>query len=186
LSKEVRELVRRSLAGDETARAALVVRYQGQVFSLCYRMLRHRQDAEDAAQETFVRAFRSLRSYDSKREFEPWLLAIAGNRCRSQLSLRVRAPRPQALHDELADEREIHDAGTGLAEEVGRAIDKLRADYRAAFVLFHQQHFSYAEISETLECPVGTAKTWVHRARREVARLLVERGVVEEMKHELQ
>src|SRR5438132_14091434 len=83
LADEVRALVQRSLAGDQIAMLALVDRYQGQVFGLCHRMLGQRQDAEDMAQETFVRALRSLSQWDQEREFLPWLLAIAGNRCRT-------------------------------------------------------------------------------------------------------
>ena len=65
--------------------AALVDRFQGQVFGLCYRMLGHRQDAEDVTQESFSRALRSLKSWDNQRAFRPWLMAIAGNRCRTWL-----------------------------------------------------------------------------------------------------
>ncbi len=68
---------------EQSAVVELVETFRGQVFGLCYRMLRHRQDAEDVAQESFVRALRSLKSWDQKREFLPWLLAIAANRCRT-------------------------------------------------------------------------------------------------------
>src|SRR3954468_10312404 len=83
-------LVKRCLRGDQTAMLALVERFQGQVFGLCLRMLGQRQDAEDAAQETFVRVLRNLHRWDAERDFEPWLLAIAGNRCRTALSVRGR------------------------------------------------------------------------------------------------
>ena len=74
--------------------AALVERFERQVFALCYRMLGQREDAEDVAQESLVRALRSLRNWDSSRDFVPWLLAIAGNRCRTLLAARARRPRP--------------------------------------------------------------------------------------------
>src|SRR6478609_10741353 len=89
---DLRPLIRRCLTGDQGAMLALVERFRGQVFGLCYRMLGQRQDAEDVAQETFVRALRNLSQWDSSREFLPWLLAIAGNRCRSCLSRRMRRP----------------------------------------------------------------------------------------------
>ena len=143
----------------------LVDRFRGQVFGLCYRMLGQRQDAEDAAQETFVRVLNNLARWDQQRDFEPWLLAIAGNRCRTALAKRSRHAGTQPLVDAVPDHRPDLQAARHLAEEVELALRDLRPEYRAAFVLFHQQEMSYAEIAESLECPLGTVKTWVHRAR---------------------
>jgi RNA polymerase sigma-70 factor (ECF subfamily) len=185
LSDDVRELVDRCLRGDQSAMIDLVDRYRGQVFGLCYRMLRHRQDAEDVTQESFVRALRSLRRWDSGREFLPWLLAIAGNRCRTLLSARMRQPAVSSLVDQYGDNSVELTEAKNLAEEVELALGTLRAEYRQAFLLFHQHELSYAEISATLECPLGTVKTWVHRARRELIARLAQRGVVQEMRHEV-
>lgn len=157
----------------------LVERFRGQVFGLCYRMLGHRQDAEDVAQESFVRALRSLETWDSRRDFSPWLLAIAGNRCRSMLATRRRLPKPSCEVEDLPDARSFRTEGH-LAEEVALALGRLRDEYRQAFVLFHEQELTYAEIAEMLDCPIGTVKTWVHRARRELSSHLRRRGVVEE------
>jgi RNA polymerase sigma-70 factor (ECF subfamily) len=185
LSDDVRELVDQCLAGDQSAMLQLVERFRGQVFGLCYRMLRHRQDAEDVTQECFVRALRSLRTWDRQREFLPWLLAIAGNRCRTSLSARMRSPAASSLVENVGDNAmEIAEA-QNLAEEVELALGTLRAEYRQAFLLFHQHELSYAEISATLGCPLGTVKTWVHRARRELIARLAKRGVVEELRHEM-
>lgn len=179
LPDEVRELVGRSLAGDQSAMAALVDRFRAQVFGLCYRILGHRQDAEDMAQESFVRALRSLASYDTRRDFRPWLLTIAGNRCRSFLATRGR--RCAVLDaDQIADDAPDEHAARNLAEEVELALRQIRPEYRQSFVLFHERQMSYAEIAEALECPVGTVKTWVHRARRELADHLLRRDVVRE------
>jgi RNA polymerase sigma-70 factor, ECF subfamily len=179
LPDEVCELVRRSLAGEESAMTELVDRFRGQVFGLCYRMLGHRQDAEDVAQESLARALRSLATWDSHREFRPWLLAIAGNRCRSMLEARRRLPKPSCEVEDLPDARSLRAEGH-LAEEVALALSRLRDEYRQAFVLFHEQELTYAEIAEVLECPVGTVKTWVHRARHELANHLRRRGIVGE------
>jgi len=179
LADEVRGLVDRCLAGDEVAMAGLVSLFRGQVYGLCYRMLGHRQDAEDMTQESFARALRSLARWDPKRDFRPWLLAIAGNRCRTLLAKRQRRLPTAGTTEALPDTREnLHDA-RDLAEEVKRALGALREEYRRAFELFHNQELSYAEIGEALGCPVGTVKTWVHRARRELAEHLRRRGVVE-------
>src|SRR5689334_22028624 len=117
------ELVRRCLAGEQSAMVELVARYQGPIYGLCYRMLNQRQDAEDMAQETFVRALRNLASWDPTRDFEPWLFAIAGNRCRTMLATRKRRPPAQSLGDEspAADEPDLQ-AARNLAEEVQLAL----------------------------------------------------------------
>ncbi|HJT36434.1 MAG TPA: sigma-70 family RNA polymerase sigma factor [Pirellulales bacterium] len=180
---DVPELVRRCLSGDEAAMAELIDRFRGQVFGLCYRMLGHRQDAEDMTQEAFVRALRSLNRWDSRREFRPWLLAIAGNRCRTLLASRRKVPRPTGEVDYLPDARPDRQQQLNLAEEVRLALSYLREEYRQALVLFHEQQLGYAEIAEVLDCPVGTVKTWVHRARRELADHLRRRGVLEETDH---
>lgn len=181
----VRHVIDRCLDGDQEAMVALVDMYRDQVFGLCYRMLGHRQDAEDVSQETFLRALKNLRSWDPNRDFKPWLLAIAGNRCRTWLSQRMRRPRPLSLAEELPDRAPDQQPARLLAEEMQRALGGLRAEYRQAFVLFHEQELSYAEIAEALDCPLGTVKTWVHRARQELVQQLRERGVVQESANEL-
>jgi RNA polymerase sigma-70 factor (ECF subfamily) len=176
---EVRELVCRALDGDGVAVGRLVDRYRERVFGLCYRMLGHRHDAEDALQETFVRAVRSLRQWDSSREFTPWLLTIAANRCRTLAANRAKRKVGSADVELLADARPDAAGGRQLAEEVGRALDELRNEHRQAFVLFHCEQLEYVEIAAALDVPLGTVKTWVHRARSELATRLRERGVVE-------
>jgi RNA polymerase sigma-70 factor (ECF subfamily) len=163
--------------------AEFVDRYKGRVFGLCWRMLGQRQDAEDMAQETFVRALRNLHRWDSQRDMEPWLLAIAGNRCRSLLATRMRRPAPAPLIAEVADDGPDYAKADGLAEEVGRALQQVRPEYRQAFVLFHEAELAYAEIAEAMECPLGTIKTWIHRARHELIQILRERGVLEESQY---
>jgi RNA polymerase sigma-70 factor, ECF subfamily len=185
LVDEVRALVRRSLAGEQTAMLALVERFQGQVYGLCYRMLGQRQDAEDMAQETFVRALRNLHQWDAQREFLPWLLAIAGNRCRSLLAQRMRRPRFTPMVEQLPDRQPDAQPARHLGEELKLALGHLRQEYRQAFLLFHEQELSYAEIGDALGCPLGTVKTWVHRARRELIAALRNRGAFGEVSHAL-
>ncbi len=183
MSDNVRELVHQCLRGDQSAIVELVNDFRGQVFGLCYRMLRHRQDAEDVTQESFVRALRSLGTWDPGREFLPWLLAIAGNRCRTLLAVRMRQPAMSSLVEHLGDDAiEISEA-ENLAEEVELALSHLRAEYRQAFLLFHRHEMSYSQISATLDCPLGTVKTWVHRARRGLIARLKDRGVLQELRH---
>ncbi len=162
---------------------ALVHRYQGNVFGLCYRMLGRYHDAEDAAQETFVRALRNLAKVDLERDIEPWLLAIAGNCCRTRLMQRSRRPEYLPLVEDVGDASIEEEAGRDLTEEVRLGLGKLRDDHRQAFLLFHEQQLSYIEIADVLNVPMGTVKTWVHRARQTLIEHLQQRGVVEESRN---
>jgi len=185
VTEDFQQLVSRCLAGEQRAMAALVDRYQNAVFGLCFRMLGHREDAEDAAQETFVRVLRSLDRWDPTRQFEPWLLTIAGNRCRTMLQRRTRRPNTATLVEPPADNSPDLQAAQHLSEEVSLALEKLRAEYKQAFVLFSENELSYQEIAEVMDVPLGTVKTWVHRARRELISHLDERGVLEEPRHDM-
>ena len=176
-------LVRGSLAGDERCMRALVERFQGMVFGLCYRMLGRREDAEDVAQEVFLRVFRSLHRWDAGRPFKPWLLTIAANRCRTVLSNRSRSP----VASEFVEQSAVAAATTDddLAEELQLAIETLRDEYRTCFVLFYENELNCAQISEIMNCPPGTVKTWLHRARQKLADHLRRRGVVPDADYQL-
>ncbi len=172
-------LVEALRSGDPEAARFLIERYQGVVFGLCYRMMNHQQDAEDVAQEAFVRALRAMAGFDAARPIRPWLLEIAANRCRTALARRARG-RMQALNETV---EQIADPQAGLADpndlagELERALSELRPEYRLVFVLFHEQNLSYDEIARTVTRPIGTVKTWLHRARAQLAEALGRRGV---------
>jgi RNA polymerase sigma-70 factor (ECF subfamily) len=185
MTSELKELVRRCLSGEQAAMVELVQRYQGPVFGICYRMLGQRQDAEDAAQETFVRVLKNLQRWDAERDFEPWLLAIAGNRCRTALASRRRRPMHRSLEIPLDDPQARADSGDLLAEEVARGLQRIRPEYREAFLLFHEHELSYEAIAHVMHRPLGTIKTWIHRARLELIRDLQSRQVIEETRHAL-
>lgn len=149
------------------------------------RMLRQRQDAEDCTQETLIRVMRNLHRWDPTRKFEPWLFTIAGNRCRTRLSRRCSKPNPVTLEIPVEDDTQKYRDAELLTEEIELAMRGLRTEYRRAFSLFHRKEMSYDEIGEIMGVPLGTVKTWVHRARRELVAKLAQRGVVEESKREL-
>lgn len=171
------ELVARCQNGDDSAIRALIERYQTDVFALCVRVLRHTQDAEDVAQEVFVRVFRSLHRWDSARPFRPWIFAIALNRCRTALGKRAKLPATAEYLDETPDQQP-GETNQELLSEIRMAVDGLRADYREVFILFHQNGQSYEDIAQATERPVGTVKTWLHRARVEILTHLRRRGLV--------
>jgi RNA polymerase sigma-70 factor (ECF subfamily) len=176
-------LVRRCLRNDAAAVRALVERYQGPVYGLCVRLMGNRHDAEDVTQEVFLRVFRSLRRWDSARPLQPWVLGIAANRCRTWMAKAARRPTAvDYLPDTAADPRTecpAADDAPELARELAVALAALRPDYRTAFVLFHEHGRSYEAIAEALERPVGTVKTWLHRARMELLDALRRRGMVD-------
>lgn len=172
-----RTLVEALRRGDPQAPRLLIERYQGVVFGLCMRMLRHRHDAEDVAQESFLRALRGVRGFDGERPLRPWLLGIAANRCRTALSRRARRPAPTEAAEECVDHRPAVADPDDLATELEAAVARLRHDYRMVFVLYHEQGLPYDEIALALDRPVGTIKTWLHRARAELAAHLARRGV---------
>ncbi|MFI5456322.1 MAG: RNA polymerase sigma factor [Isosphaerales bacterium] len=172
-------LVEALRSGDPQAPRLLIERYQGVVFGLCYRMMNHQQDAEDVAQETFVRALRAMGGFDPARPIRPWLLEIAANRCRTALASRARG-RMQALNEtveQVSDPRAGRADPDDLAGELERALSTLRPEYRLVFVLFHEQNLSYDEIARTVIRPIGTVKTWLHRARAQLAETLGRRGI---------
>ncbi len=163
---------------DETAFAKLVRRHQQLVFHVCLKILGHREDAEDVTQETFSRLARYLDRWDRRRPLEPWLVTIAGNRCRTFLAGR-RMYRPLSSVGEPASDCAGEQlAADALREEITLALSCLPISQRRAFELFHERSLSYVEIAAELDCPVGTVKTWVHRARAKLIEHLRHREVV--------
>jgi RNA polymerase sigma factor (sigma-70 family) len=177
-------LVRRCLRGDPNAMAALVAQFQADVFGLSVRLLAHRHDAEDVTQEVFLRIFRSLHRWDAARPLKPWIMGITLNRCRTVLTQRARRPELADYLQDVAPSRPADDTAE-LLREIEAALAELRPEYRSVFVLFHEQGQPYEEIATLLGRPVGTIKTWLHRARLEVLERLRRRGMVSEVGHEL-
>ena len=177
VSAEEASLVRRCLRGEAEAIQDLVQRFQAEVYGLCVRLLSHRHDAEDVTQEVFLRVFRSLRRWDPSRPLKPWVMGIAVNRCRTWLAQRARRPEPvDYLQDTVA--APAADDSAELLREIRAAVAGLRLEYQTVFVLYHEQGQAYEEIAHALDRPVGTIKTWLHRARLEILEQLRRRGMV--------
>jgi RNA polymerase sigma-70 factor (ECF subfamily) len=179
VSADDASLVRRCLRGDSAAVRALVERFQPEVLGVCVRMLHHRQDAEDVSQEVFLRVFRSLRRWDRQRPLRPWIMGITVNRCRTWMSRRARRPETVDYLDDTVAGKPA-DNSQELADGIQAALGRLRLEYRTVFVLFHEQGHPYEEIAEALDRPVGTIKTWLHRARLEILEHLRQHGLVPE------
>jgi RNA polymerase sigma-70 factor (ECF subfamily) len=174
-------LVALVLAGDQSAFAELVDRYHGEVYYLALRQLRQREDAEDLAQEAFLRAYRALAQYDPTRPFGAWLYAITARLCID--AHRRRRVRPVSLtrpeEGTAAEEREweIPDKTEGPEAQAERRdeairlsvlVDRLPPDYRLAILLRHSQDLSYDEIAAATGVPLGTVKARIHRARNQL------------------
>ena len=172
-------LARAAARGDRVAFARVVELHKRVVYGLCARLLQDREEARDAAQETFVRAWSAIATYDPAQPLAPWLLRIARNHCLDVLRRRLPAARRVEL-DQATDA----DPGSGrpeltstapaadeqleraeVASSLGAAVSALPPNYREVIHLFHVEHMSYKEIAATMEVPIGTVMTWLHRAR---------------------
>jgi len=175
-------LIQKCLAGNEAAMRAFTAKYQNLVYSLCLRMLGHREDAEDVAQESFLRIFRALDRWDPSRPVKPWLLTIVANRCRTALTRRSKLPVSNDTAMNVEIERREHSKHAreqiDIADELQVALSGLREEYQLCFVMFYQQELSYEEIAEILDRPQGTVKTWLHRARAQITDCFRQRGVL--------
>ena len=185
---EDRQLVEEALAGSQRAYHALVKRYERPVFSVILRMVRDRPLAEDLAQETFFKAFRSLASYDRSRKLSSWLFTIAHNAAIDHLRRKRVATVPlESGGDELAPvDRAAAPAADGpervalrgdLMRAFENALGELRPDHAEVLVLRFQEGMAYDEIAEIMDLPLGTVKTHLHRARKALAARLEELGV---------
>ena len=159
-------LVRRVLDGDVAAFTTLVDRHAAACTRFATRMLGNREDAEDATQETFLRAYRSLARYEERQAFRTWLFQILINRCRTAAVRRERRHRMFLVDDNaiaLATVRPATDA-SDLRAELQRAIDALEPDQREAFLLKHVEQLSYDEMAAATGVGVSALKMRVKRA----------------------
>jgi len=159
-------LVRRVLDGDTAAFTTLVDRHAAACTRFATRMLGNREDAEDATQETFLRAYRSLARYEERQAFRTWLFQILINRCRTAAVRRQRRHRMFLVDDTAiaaASVRPAVDAGD-LRAELKRAIDALDPDQREAFLLKHVEQLSYDEMAAATGIGVSALKMRVKRA----------------------
>jgi RNA polymerase sigma-70 factor (ECF subfamily) len=182
--------VRRALGGSQEAFRALVVRFERPIFSLLVRMVQDAATAEDLAQEVFVKAFRRLDSYDPQWKLSSWLFKIAHNTAIDSLRRggvdtvpldgegedEGRGSLAAVLADGSVESPDLavarHDLGRGLEAAIGR----LRPEYRSAVVMFYVHGASYQEICEATGQPLGTVKTNLHRARKELAQTMTDLG----------
>lgn len=175
------EWLAQALKGDSDAFAQLVETYQKSVYNLCYRMLGDPDEAEDAAQETFLRAYRNLKHYDRQRLLSTWLLSIAAHYCIDQ----IRRRRFTVLSLDTLPQLDVPDKSLGpepslVLNENQKKVQDLLASLnpqdRAAVVMLYWYDFSYEEIGEALSMSISAVKSRLHRARRELAQHWMDQG----------
>ncbi|MFB5285389.1 MULTISPECIES: RNA polymerase sigma factor SigW [Peribacillus] len=180
----IKKRINQVLKGDQNAFGEIVELYKDKVFQLCFRMLGNRHEAEDLAQEAFVRAFVNIHSFKINMKFSTWLYRIATNLCID----RLRKKKPdyhldaevagteglnmysQIASDTLKPEEEV--ASLELQESIQAEITKLPEKYRSVIVLKYIEELSLKEISDILDLPVGTVKTRIHRGREALRKQL--------------
>ena len=181
------ELVRGALDGSESAFREVVLRYQRPVYGLIVRMVRDPARAEELAQDTFVKAFRALHTYDVQRKFSAWLLTIAHHVAIDELRKgRLMTQSLDEMTQDGPERRELIDTKsatpaaiaerTELATALRTAIGRLRPDYREVITLRYERELDYDEIAEITGLPMGTVKSSLHRARKELAEHLESLG----------
>lgn len=180
----VKRRIKQVIKGDQNAFSEIIEIYKDKVYQLCYRMLGNQHEAEDIAQEAFIRAYVNIHTFNQKLKFSTWLYRIATN-----LSIdRIRKKKPdyyldaeiagtdgltmysQVEADGLLPEEEIE--GLELQESIQKAILSLPDKYRSVIVLKYIDELSLKEISEILDLPIGTVKTRIHRGREALKTLL--------------
>jgi RNA polymerase sigma-70 factor (ECF subfamily) len=190
-------LARLAARGDKIAFGRLVDLHKRTVFGLCVRLLRDAEESRDAAQETFVRAYGAIGTYDATQPFAPWLLRIARNHCLDLLRRRLPAGAQVHLDAEPEDgapARELADTSAPGAEvlldraqtrrSLEAAVAELPPNYREVIQLFHVEHLSYKEIASAMDVPIGTVMTWLHRARGKLRAALLAQGMSQGMENQ--
>jgi RNA polymerase sigma-70 factor (ECF subfamily) len=159
-------LIRTAKAGDKNAFGELYLFYAPRIYSAVYGLLMNRDDALEVTQVTFLRAWRAIRRFDVSRPFYPWLYKIARNRCYSRLADRKKQPTLVELEEARWRDGENRDTVVDLREDIGKALAKLKPEFREIIILRHFEELSYREIALIMGCPEGTVMSRLHAARR--------------------
>ena len=180
------ELARQAVEGSQAAYHTLVSRYASAAVNVATRLVRDRALAEDLAQEAFVRAFARLKTFDPQRRFSAWFFQVLHNVAVDYLRRRrIETTSLDAVETGGHAARSVTDPGPSPEAEAERralgaaldaALTSLRADYREAVILRYQEGLTVQEVASVLEVPEGTVKTYLHRARKELAALLSAAG----------
>ncbi len=164
------ELVAKIRTGDQRAFVELIDRYKARIYHTTLRILGNREDAEEAAQDTFVRAYRGLENFREEATFSTWIYRICVNTCLNLLESRKRFKAQDIDSTPVEDLPFIESTESDFEEEdlqarIFLAMEELPAKYRTVLALYHIQHLAYQEIAEIMQMPMGSVKTHLFRAR---------------------
>lgn len=180
----IREKIKQVKKGDQNAFEDVVVFYQDRIYRHCCRMLGNAHEAEDIAQEAFIRAYVNIHSYDHNRKFSTWLYRIATNLAIDRLRKRkpdyhldaeIRGTDGLDMYSQLAAKERLPDdevQSLELQSYIQKQITGLPKIYRTIIMLRYLEEFSLKEISEIMDMPLGTVKTRIHRGREALRRKL--------------
>ncbi|SHF73137.1 RNA polymerase sigma factor SigW [Ornithinibacillus halophilus] len=180
----IKEKIKQVKKGNQAAFEDVVLYYQDKIYHHCFRMLGNAHEAEDIAQEAFIRAYVNIHSYDDRRKFSTWLYRIATNltidRLRKRkpdyyLDAEVKGTEGLDMYSQLASTDRLPDEevqGMEIQNFIQQEILKLPAKYRSIIMLRYLEEFSLQEISEILDIPLGTVKTRIHRGREALRKKL--------------
>ncbi|MEL6448049.1 MAG: RNA polymerase sigma factor RpoE [Pseudomonadota bacterium] len=175
-------LVKRVQKGDKSAFDLLVLKYQHKIVNLVSRYVRDADEALDVAQEAFIKAYRALPRFRGDSAFYTWLYRIAVNTAKNHLVAAKRRPMDYDLDLQDPDQYEMHarlkttDTPEAVAlkdetqQQINRSINELPSDLRTAIILREIDGMSYEEIAQTMECPVGTVRSRIFRAREAISK----------------
>lgn len=187
--EDEKKLVQKCKKGDIESFELLIANHQKKIFNIAFRMLRNTEDASDIAQEVFLKAYKSISKFKETSSFSTWIYRIAVNTCIDEIRKRKKVvlysldstiqsedgelpaqwedegPRP----DTIVENREMKSA-------VKKAVESLSEDHKTIIVLRDMDGFSYEEISELLDCSLGTVKSRINRARKALKDILLEQG----------
>lgn len=175
--KDERELLYRSLRGEKEAWGEIVKRYKQSVYGVNLSILKDRREAEDATQETFIKAWNNLEKYDMDRNFSTWLFTVGGNIAKNMVRKRDR----WGFIKNVSFVRGGSDPPSQIRQEerqkgIREALFSLKADYRAPLIMRYWGELSYEEISDILGIPEGTLKTRLHRGKKKLKELYQQEG----------
>lgn len=176
--------LQQALAGNQSAFGKLAEAYQVPVYNLAYRMLGNASEAEEAAQETFLKAYTHLRTYDHERKFSTWLLSIASHHCIDRLRRRrftwLSIDDNPMLSWLTADQGKPEESAlrAEVGNEVRDLLSRLEPPYRLPLILRYWHDLSYEEIAETMGITEAAVKSRLHRARHQMADAMAQRDAV--------
>lgn len=174
------ELVRRSQSGNREAFSELVNRHQHLVYNVAYRFMRDATLAEDMAQESFVKAYRLIKGFRAECSFTTWMYRVTATTCLTEINRRKRRGEVELTPENSVQKTEAFEHAPSerdLKEQIRRCVTRLSDRYATIVTLYYLKGISYDEIADVMNVPLGTLKTWMFRARKQL-RMIVEKDLM--------